>query len=396
MAPPQLARFTSAAVFAAQVAFAQCGNAPCLPTSTPPPATKRINGPPEWACRIQVANGDGVGYGSGVLVQVTTRYSLVLTCNHLFVGTGDRIEVTFAGSNRFAATTVASDRFNDVAVLLIAPINRRPATLHLEHPPAWLTASGFGGDGRFRAVHGPVTGHATPVGATQPSLRIRGAVRSGDSGGPVTDGQGRVIGVVWGVRNGETYATVGQPIRSILATARRRLSNSNRSPPREVSTPQHAETQLDAESQDLLSGLRQLSLRLNVLEEKQDGRRECPCQGTCVQPGDLAKYALRSEIDALTGRHREAVRSDRYHASAIAQAAATAFGLGSPVGLALLASHWFIRRRKRDRKKPNLDGRGAGGPRDTPFQRSQSHADPTSGQRDPLPVGPPDSTTDSR
>ena len=50
----------------------------------------------------------------------------------------------------------------------------------------------------------------------QTSLLVNNGVRSGDSGGGVCDEQGRLVAVVWGERDGVTYASSGTPLRDFL------------------------------------------------------------------------------------------------------------------------------------------------------------------------------------
>src|SRR5690606_39016998 len=96
-----------------------------------------------------------------------------------------------------------------------------------------LTACGFGPIGAYRCVAGPTLGYTEGPGQT--SVRIGGAVRSGDSGGGVFDNRGRLVAVVWGESGGVTYASTGRPLGRFLERVLGRRVDGGTSPP--SSTP---------------------------------------------------------------------------------------------------------------------------------------------------------------
>lgn len=171
-------------------------------------------------CRISVADGT---MGSGTLVAGDQSVGLVLTCSHLFDSSKSQIVVTFPDGGQFAARLVDHDRAHDLAALAIRRPGVEPLTPCGEEPVGILTACGFGSNGAFRCIKGGVTGHPTAVGATYPSTTITGAVRPGDSGGGVLNTRGQVVGVIWGQRDGQTYATCGRPVCDFLDRARNKL-----------------------------------------------------------------------------------------------------------------------------------------------------------------------------
>jgi hypothetical protein len=170
------------------------------------------------SCRITNHLPNGViDVGSGTLIDVSAdrQRGLVLTCAHLFTeGTGT-VVVEFPGQPTHGANLLAIDRNADLAALAIARPPVAPSSVALNIDSATqLTACGFGANGQFRAVAGPIVGAAQSQG--QVSLQLRGAVRSGDSGGGVFDSAGRLAAVVWGESGGVTYASTGAPLRSFL------------------------------------------------------------------------------------------------------------------------------------------------------------------------------------
>lgn len=167
-------------------------------------------------CRITV-RGDG-STGSGTLVRKTDRIGTILTCAHLFSDSRSDIVVMFPESSH-RANLVRLDKANDLAVLEIQPPACQPFPLGPD-PQGPLTAGGFGPNGQLRFIRGRINGHTSPP---HVSTVISGSVRSGDSGGGVFDDQNRIVGVVWGESQGETYVTCGEPVRAILASVEEKV-----------------------------------------------------------------------------------------------------------------------------------------------------------------------------
>lgn len=168
-------------------------------------------------CRVHNRLGGFANVGSGTLVDKTEdgREGLVLTCWHLFrEGTG-QVVVQFDDGHSHGARVVALDRDADLAALAIANPRAESVGVNLtigRH--AKLSACGFGHTGQYRCAVGINGGESRAPGQT--SLLVKGAVRSGDSGGGVFDEQGQLVAVVWGERDGVTYASCGTPLRDFL------------------------------------------------------------------------------------------------------------------------------------------------------------------------------------
>jgi hypothetical protein len=209
-------------------------------------------------CRITVADGSA---GSGTLVRRTSSLGLVLTCSHLFDNATGRIIVSFNNGQRFAARLIERDRAHDLAALLIRRPDAEPIAVSDEEPAGVLAACGYGPDGQLRCFRGNVTGQATAAGAVFRSLTIAGAARPGDSGGGVFNTSGQFVGVVWGQRDGLTYATCGRPVREFL---KRILGRADRqSPARPGVDSPHGDEK--ASSADFES---RIHARLQSLEER--------------------------------------------------------------------------------------------------------------------------------
>lgn len=159
--------------------------------------------------------------GSGWIV----RPGLVVTNAHVVAGI--RTPVVYRREGRRARATVVSfDADNDVAILRVDGLTGRPlrvAEPHRGDPAALL---GFPLDGPY-AVSAVRMGGTARV-ATRDAygrLRVgrevvgfRGEVRSGNSGGPIVDGNGHVVATVFAKRQGsdEGYAVPNGAVADAL------------------------------------------------------------------------------------------------------------------------------------------------------------------------------------
>lgn len=309
-------------------AFSQCGPNGCyVQPSRPAPAAEvgpRLH--PSIA-RIIHHEGSGASIGTGTLIHSPGGASFFVTCAHLFDGAG-RTEVQLNGQSA-PAKIVALDRAHDLALLQTPPLSGKPVDMADVESGGVLTACGFGSTGVLRCVRGPVMGRAVASGATAPSLRIRGAVRSGDSGGPVFNASGRLVAVIWGQQGGETYAMTGAPLRRIFE----RLPRVSRSPAPVERTP--VEGKADGDD----PWKRRIESQLDALAQR-------PQPTAPNLPDDVVR---RDDLQALASqwdeRMDQLVREVHVRGNAPATAsflepllAATA--VGGPLGLAL----WFGRR----------------------------------------------------
>ncbi len=267
---------------------------PCQPQTAP---TRRLVSDSPTVdstahCRITVADGT---MGSGTLVASNDTIGLVLTCSHLFNSSKTNIVVTFPSGRRFTANLIDLDKTNDLAAVTIRRPDFEPLVVCESEPTGILTACGFGPNGVFRNISGPITGHPTAEDATFPSTTIAGAVRPGDSGGAVLNTRSQVVGVVWGQRDGQTYATCGQPVREFLACVRNKVFGSttivankpvSRQPPAlpGVRSPEY----------DWQTWTNELDARIRALDTKKQDK------GSYLQPGDLNRYLKTDDAAKMT------------------------------------------------------------------------------------------------
>ena len=152
---------------------------------------------------VQRCSGGGCMrcYGSGTLVDVDGDAGIVVTCAHLFREGASRIQVAFDGSQAYDATLVGRDEAFDLAALRIARPAAEPIPIAGVGPQVGetLRSCGYGQDGRYWCNQGRMLGYVrTTQTRTAETLELSGRARDGDSGGPVFNGSGELVGVLWG------------------------------------------------------------------------------------------------------------------------------------------------------------------------------------------------------
>lgn len=188
-----------------------------MASATPPPAYSnqvyQIILPSLVFIRVRLPAGadddeDGLGVGSGVVVNENGD---ILTAYHV-VADALEIEVHFADGSRSTAVIAAAEPQNDIAVL-------QP-----EQPPGLIVPAVLGSAGAMRvgdeayAVGNPlgltasmsagvISGFNRSIPIEDSDLRLEGliqfdtAVNPGNSGGPLLNRQGQVIGIVTALAN---------------------------------------------------------------------------------------------------------------------------------------------------------------------------------------------------
>ncbi len=173
------------------------------------------------ACGLGVA---GTGW--------VARDGLVVTNAHVVAGQDDTVVQVGGDGPRLDADAVAYDPRNDVAVLRVEGLDAPALSLVGDPSP------GTGGAILGFPENGPYDVRAARVGATtdvrsqdsygrgpilRPMTLVRGLVRSGNSGGPVVDGSGRVLTTVFaatvGARPRGGYGVPNRIVRRALAGA---------------------------------------------------------------------------------------------------------------------------------------------------------------------------------
>lgn len=186
------------------------------------PAVKRkVKGEPTPAWRYEYATGyrrsvvriycqDDYrtrSIGSGVLVKWGGKIA-VLTARHV-VKDAKKIIVELVTKKAHYAHVLKVDAVWDCAVLELTstPEGVEPAEVELgqaavQSEGVRLESCGYGPDGKLAANNGLFIGYrrstTTPSDGPDDWMLISGHARGGDSGGPVFNARGRVVGILWG------------------------------------------------------------------------------------------------------------------------------------------------------------------------------------------------------
>lgn len=157
---------------------------------------------------IQVSTGNGGGAeGSGVIVDDSGH---IVTNNHVVAGADpDSVQVTLTDGRIFKATIVGTDATTDLAVIKLtdAPDDLKPAAFGdsskvIVGQPVMAVGNPLGlastvTTGIVSAIDRPVStsGENSSEATVTNAIQIDAAVNPGNSGGPLFDAQGKVIGI---------------------------------------------------------------------------------------------------------------------------------------------------------------------------------------------------------
>jgi len=182
------------------------------------PVSGSTNDDPNWEAvakavqqsvvAIQVSTGNGGGAeGSGVIVDDSGH---IVTNNHVVAGADpDSVQVTLTDGRIFKATIVGTDATTDLAVIKLtdAPDDLKPAAFGdsskvIVGQPVMAVGNPLGlastvTTGIVSAVDRPVStsGENSSEATVTNAIQIDAAVNPGNSGGPLFDAQGKVIGI---------------------------------------------------------------------------------------------------------------------------------------------------------------------------------------------------------
>jgi serine protease Do len=157
-----------------------------------------------------------VSAGSGFII---TPDGYVLTNNHVVEG-ATKLQVTLDTGEKYEADVVGTDPMIDLGLLKIDPKGKKLPTLPLGDSESlkigqWVMAIGNPFALERTVTVGVVSGKKRQVGIgeTIPALanfiQTDAAINFGNSGGPLIDGQGRVVGISTAIQRGEMAEGIG-------------------------------------------------------------------------------------------------------------------------------------------------------------------------------------------
>jgi hypothetical protein len=202
----------------------------------PPPTSKIARDPQVRQAGRSVVKVLGTACGLGVEGSGwVARAGTVVTNAHVVAGEDDTTVQLEGEGDHLDAQAIWFDPKNDVAILRVDGLgSARPLEMHVNSKPGTSGAVlGFPENGPFRAAAARLGATTTVI--TQDAYgrgpvrrrvtALRGHVRSGNSGGPLVDGGGRVLGTVFAATTGGGqrggYAVPDTIVRSALRRAGR-------------------------------------------------------------------------------------------------------------------------------------------------------------------------------
>jgi S1-C subfamily serine protease len=226
--PPAFLASVQAVLSGVQFPPVFAGLEPSLPSPLPIPAAANsagVNKSAEFVVKVSSLGCGGLVTGSGY--PVGTGY--VVTSAHVVAGTSNHSIITPAG-RQYRATVVLFDSERDVAVLYAADYTAHGLALAEATRGTIGAVIGYPGGGGEKIVPAVVDGVISAQGrdiynqtlVTRQIFVIQASVHPGNSGGPLLDLQGRVLGIVFATSAGDpnqAYALTDDEIAQDVAYA---------------------------------------------------------------------------------------------------------------------------------------------------------------------------------
>jgi S1-C subfamily serine protease len=182
-------------------------------------ATAVLRSAREFTVRIRALGCDRLGTGSGFVLDD----GLIVTNRHV-VGQPREVAISTWDGRSFAARVDGIAQDADLAVIRVSGLDLPRATVREEGAVIGerIAVIGYPGGGGATITTGRVLGFTNgPIlGETVPAIRVDAEVRPGNSGGPLIDAEGRVIGVIFAL-SGPGGEGLAVPVDVLIASLER-------------------------------------------------------------------------------------------------------------------------------------------------------------------------------
>jgi S1-C subfamily serine protease len=168
------------------------------------------------------------GQGSGFILD---KQGHILTNDHV-IDNAQRVEVTLSDKHKYKATVIVADKGHDLALLQITAPNLVPATLSDSQSlnvgqRVYAIGNPFGLSGTMtrgiisaiRSIRGP---QGNPI---EDAIQTDAAVNPGNSGGPLLNSRGEVIGITTLIANSGANQSAGIGFAIPIDTAKQVLAD---------------------------------------------------------------------------------------------------------------------------------------------------------------------------
>ena len=202
----------------------------------PPPAPGIATAPAVQAAAGSVVRVVGTACGLGIEGSGwVAAPGIVVTNAHVVAGESDTTVQVRGNAPGLSTQLLDFDPRDDIAVLRVGGLNERPLPMAANPSPGTPAAIlGYPLDGPFSAQPGRIG--ATQVADTQDAYgngpvrrniqSLRGLVRPGNSGGPLIDSAGQVVGTVFAAISGSSSSTTGDGLAVPNALVRGQLARA--------------------------------------------------------------------------------------------------------------------------------------------------------------------------
>jgi len=174
----------------------------------------------EFTVRIRALGCDRLGVGSGFVLE-----DGVIVTNRHVVGQPRTVSINTWDGRSFEAEVAGITLDADLAILRIVTVDLPVATLRIDPvvPGEAVAAIGYPGGGAARITTGTVLGlrDGTVLGESADVIVTDAEVRQGNSGGPLVDVRGEVVGVIFATAGGTGHG-LAVPVAVLLERLERR------------------------------------------------------------------------------------------------------------------------------------------------------------------------------